>query len=216
VDSDPLLARVFEGCGVSEPRVAYIGAASDDDKQFFKMLSAYMKRSGAGEIVLAPLTGRRVNVDKTRDILASADVVFVSGGDVEAGMEALDERGVMPFLRELFEGGKPFFGLSAGSIMLAREWIVWDDPNDDSTASLFPCMGLAPIVCDTHGEDEGWEELRALMRFMNEGVLGYGITSGAGLCVYPDGRLEALGEEVHRFAKKDGRVVRESDLLPAA
>jgi peptidase E len=212
---DPVLSRAIESCGVKEPTIAYIGAASGDNKAFFKMISVFMHRAGAGEVALAPLVGKRVKIEKTRETLESADMIFVSGGDVEEGMAALAEHDMLPFLRGLHAGGKPFAGLSAGSIMLAKEWIVWDDPDDDSTASLFPCMGLARVYCDTHGEDEEWEELRALLRLVPEGMSGYGITSGAGLVVRPGGALEALGGPVHCFAKIGGRVVREPDLAPA-
>lgn len=210
---DPLLTRAIASCGVVAPSIAYVGAASGDDTRFFKMIAGLMRLSGAGDIELAPLAGRRVKLDKTRSILGRADMVFISGGDVEEGMEVLEERGMMSFLRELHEAGKPFFGLSAGSIMLARQWIVWDDPNDDSTSSAFPCMGLAPLVCDTHAEDEGWEELRALLLISPEGTTGYGIPTGAGLCVYPGGEIEALGMPVSCFAKIDRMVKRRPDLV---
>ena len=88
-------------------------------------------------MVLAELASKRAKIDKARSILERADTIFVSGGDVEEGMQVLEERGMLPFLRDLRSLGKPFFGLSAGSIMLAREWIVWDDPNDDATSSTF-------------------------------------------------------------------------------
>jgi len=213
-ERDPLLTRAIASCGVTEPSIAYIGAASGDDRQFFKMISGFMRNCGGGEVRLAELASRRARIDKTRALLEKADMVFVSGGDVEEGMEVLAEREILPFLRELHAGGKPFFGLSAGSIMLAREWIVWDNPNDDATSSTFPCMGLAQVLCDTHGEGEGWEELRALMLLMPEGTFGYGIPTGAGLCVYPDGTLEALGDPVTCFAKVDRAVKRRDDLQP--
>jgi cyanophycinase-like exopeptidase len=213
-DRDPLIMRAIAGSGVAGPSIAYIGAASGDDKSFFKMISGFMRRCGAGNVELAPLAGGRIKLDRTRSILERADMIFISGGDVEEGMEVLEERGMVPFLSELYRGGKPFFGLSAGSIMLAREWIVWDDPNDDSTSSAFPCMGFAPILCDTHAEDEGWEELRALLLISPEGTLGYGIPASAGLCVRPGGELEALGMPVSCFAKIDRMVKRRSDLMP--
>jgi peptidase E len=214
--NDSLIARAIAASGVAGPTIAYIGAASGDDKSFFKMIGDLMRACGAGDVVLAPLAGRRVKLDATRSILEKADMIFISGGDVEEGMEVLEERGMMPFLRELHAGGKPFFGLSAGSIMLAREWIVWDDPNDDSTSSAFPCMGFAPVLCDTHAESEGWEELRALLLISPEGTHGYGIPSGAGLVVRPGGELEALGAPVSCFAKIDRMVKRRSDLVPDA
>ena len=213
---DPLICRAIASCGVVEPSIAYVGAASGDDTSFFKMIAGLMRACGAGEVELAPLAGRRVKLETTRAILAKVDMIFVSGGDVEEGMEVLEERGMMPFLRELHGGGKPFFGLSAGSIMLARQWIVWDDPNDDSTSSAFPCMGFAPVLCDTHAEDEGWEELRALLLISPEGTSGYGIPTGAGLCVHPGGGLEALGMPVSCFAKIDRMVKRRPDLMPDA
>jgi len=213
-DSDRVLARAMESCGVPNPSIAYIGAASGDNKQFFSMIARFLRAFGASDVVLAPMAGKRVKIEKTKAILQSADLILVSGGDVEEGMEVVGERGMLPFLRELFDGGKPFFGISAGSIMLAKEWIVWDDPNDDATASALPCMGFAPIICDTHAEDEGWEELRALLKLAGEGTLGYGIPSGAGLRVSPDGEPEALGTPVNCFARLGGRVVRGADLEP--
>jgi len=176
------------------------------------MISAYLRRCGAERVTLAPLADRRRKLEKARAILESADMVFISGGDVEAGMEVLEERQVLPFLRELFERGKPFFGSSAGSVMLGRQWVRWEDSNDDATASPFPCMGLAPIVCDAHGEAEEWEELCTLLRLTPEGTVGYGIPTGAGLCVRPDGTLEALEAPVHRYAHRGGTAVRRADL----
>jgi cyanophycinase-like exopeptidase len=178
------------------------------------MMSSYLRRCGAGRITLAPLAGRRGKLEKTRAILESANTVFISGGDVEAGMKVLKERQVLPFLRDLFERGKPFFGSSAGSIMLGQQWVRWEDPDDDATTSLLPCMGFAPIICDTHGEAEGWEELCSLLRLTPEGTLGYGIPTGAGLCVSPDGTLEALGAPVHCYAHGGGTAVRRPDLPP--
>ena len=212
---DPLLMRILASCDVPHPSIAYVGAASGDSRPFFLMISGYLRACGAGYVTLAPLVGKRAKLEKARAILKSADMVFISGGDVEMGMKVLEERQILPLLRELFEKGKPFFGTSAGSIMLAWQWVRWEDPDDDTTASLFPCLGFAPIVCDTHGETEGWEELRTLLRLSPEGTLGYGIQAGAGLRVYPDGKLEALGAPVHCYAHSGGRVVRNADLLPS-
>jgi len=210
---DPLLARVLAGAGVPHPSIAYVGAASGDNRPFLLMLSTYLRYCGAGQVTLAPLVGKRVKLENTRAILESADIVLMSGGDVEAGIQVLEERKILAFLHELYRAGKPFFGISAGSIMLARQWVRWEDPDDDRTASLFPCMGLAPVLCDTHGEEE-WEELKALLQLAPEGMIGYGIPSGAALCVYVEGRVEALGAPVYCYTHKGGEIVRCSDLQP--
>ena len=83
-------------------------------------------------------------------------------------MRVLREKEMIGVLRRLHREGKPFFGTSAGSIMLASQWIRWADPNDEASAELFDCLGLAPVFCDTHGEDDGWEELQALLRSLSD------------------------------------------------
>lgn len=210
---DSLLAQVLD-CGSPAPTVAYIGAASHDNREFFSMIAGHMRDCGAGGVILVPLAGTRANTDKAKAVLETADMVFISGGDVESGMTLLETSGILPFLTQLHDGGKPFFGLSAGSIMLARQWIRWTDSADDTTAGLFPCMGLAPILCDTHGEADDWEELHALLRLTPEGSVGYGIPSGAGLCVTPDNSVTALAGPLHRYVHRNGKVVRLGDLAP--
>lgn len=211
---DPLLQEVVEKCGPAHPGIAYLGSASGDNRDFFGMISVLLKNAGAGEVMLAPTVGARVNLGKTLDILNHADAILVSGGDVEEGMRVLGEKHLAPCLRARYDHGTVFVGLSAGSIMLSRQWVRWPDPNDDSTAEAFACMGFAPVLCDTHGEADNWEELLALLRVGAPGAVGYGIPSGAGLCVMPEGRLRAMGESVHRFTMREGTATRITDLEP--
>ena len=213
---DPLLQHVMRQSGAARPHIAYLGAASGDAAAFRVMIGRFLKQAGAGQVTLAPLCGRRADRDRAQKVLSGADLVFVSGGDVEAGMRALREADMVGFLRELAQSGKRFFGLSAGSIMLARQWVRWEDPGDDATAERFPCLGLADVWCDTHGEGEGWEELQALLRLAPEGSVGHGIVSGTALVVSADGSVSALGGEVHRFRREAGGVVRIASLVPGA
>jgi cyanophycinase-like exopeptidase len=169
-------------------------------------------KAGAGAVVPAPLCGRRVDPEKTRRVLEDADLVFISGGDVEAGMRVVEQKGTTRLLKSLWKAGKSFFGVSAGSIMLAERWVRWSDPEDDSTAELFPCLGFAPVLCDTHGEADGWIELQAMLRLCRTGTTGFGIVSGSALAVLADGSVSALGGDVHVFRKKKTGVSREESL----
>lgn len=212
---DPLIQAVFKENGVASPLVAYVGTASADDRVFFQRVASVLREAGAGKVIHASISAYNADLKEAQEILNSADIVFISGGDVEKGMCILEEKNMVDFLRKLYERGKLFFGLSAGSIMLAKKWVRWSDPNDDSTAELFPCLGFVPIICDTHGEQDDWGELQAALR-LAEDEKAYGIVSGTAVKVYPDGEMEALGGPVHQFVRREDRVIRVSDILPVA
>ncbi len=211
---DPIIAQVIQGSGIEKPSIAYIGASSGDNLDFFKRMASYFQSAGSGEIALAPTVDYKANIDKTKKILKSADIIFVSGGDVELGMNILRHRELIDFIKELYLDGKPFFAVSAGSIMLAQEWVRWRNPDDDTTAEIFPCINVASVICDTHGEADNWEELIALLQIEKPGKIGYGIVSGNAIKVYPDGKVEALSGPVNRYIKRNSSVEKLSDLLP--
>jgi cyanophycinase-like exopeptidase len=208
---DPLLAAIFARLGMTRPSVAYVGAASGDSRVFFVWIAALLKKAGAGPVRLAALASRRADPAKAIALLRGSDLVFVSGGDVETGMGVLEKSGAGECLKEIHRSGRPFIGLSAGSIMLARRWVRWSDPADDGTAEDFPCLGLAPLVCDTHAEKEDWEELKMLLTLTRTPV-GYGIPAGAALRVAADGSLSALGVPVQRLALENGHARLLADL----
>jgi hypothetical protein len=193
---DPLLLRALSLAGKPSPSVAYVGAPSGDNRAFFLMIAGELKRAGAGDVTLVRLCGRRPDIERARDELARADLVFVTGGDVEEGMRVLETTGTVA--------------------LLARSWVRWRDPHDEASAELFPCLGIADVWCDTHGEAEGWEELASLARIMPDGSVSHGIPTGAGLVVHAGRGVEAAGGPVHRFESRAGRAVRIADLEPPA
>jgi len=213
---DPLLAGCIALAGIPSPSVAYVGAASDDDAGFFRRLAAAFRDAGAGCVHLVRLSDPQADTVLARSQLTDAHLVFVSGGDVEAGMRCLRRHALIPFLRQLHRDGKPFFGLSAGSIMLARSWIRWEDPEDDSSARRVRCIGLAPILCDTHAEDDQWEELKTLLRRLPTGTVGYGIPAGGGLRIHGRYCVAALGLPLLRFRHDPGGIRALPPLVPQA
>lgn len=211
-----LIQTIFRESGATFPRVVYLGTANGDDRGSFNRMASLFKVAGAGEVSHALISPKGADLEKAKQLLSSGDIIFVSGGDVDLGIHELTEKRMIGFLRKLYEEGKPFFGRSAGSIMLAKSWVRWRDPADDSTAELFPCLDFAPVICDTHGEQDGWEELRVALRLTKNGEIGYGIVSGAAIKVYPDGTVEGIGGAIHLFTRRWNQVIRISDLLPIA
>jgi peptidase E len=209
----------LEALGRPRPLVAYIGAASDDNRGFFAMIRGGLGPVGA-TIKLAKIASPRSPASEARALLEDCDLVFVSGGDVEHGMKVLHDRDMAGFLVALGRAGKPMFGISAGALMLAREWVRFPDEDDESTAELFPCLGLAPLHVDAHSEEDGWSELRVLVRLLHERgdaePVGYGLTRHGRLHVSVDGdrvAVKPFGTPIPRFVVRRGKVV-EAAALP--
>lgn len=211
---DPLLQGALALAGRRLPSIAYVGVASEDDAGFFRWIAAMFGAAGAGPVRLARMAARDADLDEARRVIEAADLVYITGGDVEAGMEHLRRCRMAPVLKRLYRAGKPFFGLSAGSIMLAREWIRWEDPADNSTAAPFACLDLAPVLCDCHAEEDDWEELHALLRLKPEGTLGYGIPSGGAIEVSQAGVVRASGRPAVVYEHCGGVIRRRPDLQP--
>ncbi len=195
------------------PRVAYIGAASGDDPRFFGWVAPAFQEAGAGEVVHVKTVGSAER--NARALLRSANLVFVSGGDVEAGMNALGARRLVPLLRELHASGTPFCGISAGSIMMAQEWVRWRDPDDESTAERFDCLQLAGVRVDTHGEAEGWQELVALLNLCPTGTRGYGLRAGSAIEMSADNSVQVIAGEIDVYERQEGGTARAGVLAPA-
>ena len=184
------------------------------------MLSAAFLGTGA-RVEMAKLARKTAKVSNARALLADCDLVFMSGGDVEHGMNLLNERGVADELRALARAGKPFLGISAGSIMTCKHWVRFPG-DDESKAEPFECLGIAPVHMDAHSESDNWPELRALVKLLakkDADSIGYGVPSKGCLRVElaADGKpkLKALGAEVARIAaNKAGAPVDKTPLKP--
>jgi peptidase E len=202
----PRIRTILGETGKPHPDVAYIGTANRDDASFYRFASGLIKQAGARSVPRVLLSSAKADGARARSLLRAADAVFVSGGDVKEGMRPIQDRELAPFLKGLYDSGTLFFGISAGSIMLGTHWVAWEDTNEDSSAALFDCIGIAPVVCDTHAEEDGWIELIAAMNLMKEGRTGYGIPTGGTLRVNPDGTIAALDKPVACYVKKAAGV----------
>jgi peptidase E len=196
------------------PLVAYVGTATDDNAGFFRMIRAALGTATRARIVLAKIASARASMAEARALLEECDLVFVSGGDVERGVQVLHDRDMARTLHAVARAGKPMFGISAGSLMLAREWVRFPD-DDEGRAEIFPCLGIAPVHVDAHSEEDDWSELRVLVRLLrergDESPVGYGLTRKGGLRVEVDGdgtaTLRAVGTAIPRVVVRRGRVV---------
>lgn len=202
-----VLAGAFRRTGAAVPRVAYLGAATDDAPRFAGWMEQLVAAAGPCRFELAPVVGRRAARGAARRVLEAADLVFVGGGDVELGLARLRERDLPGVLAAAHAQGVPCLGISAGAILLCRRWVRWRDPDDDASAEPFDCLGLAPILCDCHGEEDGWGELATLLRLTGGRAVGHGLRAGAAVRVARRGAVTITCGAVDRLGVRRGQVV---------
>ena len=198
--------RYHHGCvratGKRRPRIAYVGAAANDSRTFGALVRTLVL-GPAADVVTVALTRKSTPTSAVRDDLAAADLVFFTGGDVERGMQLVDERGLAPYVRELAAQGKPMEGISAGAILLGRRWVRF--PDGDARPEAFACLGVVPWSFDTHDEGDDWGELKTLARLLacsGDERLVYGIPSG-GCALFEGGVVRALGKPLVRLRCAD-------------
>jgi cyanophycinase-like exopeptidase len=197
----PYLAEAFRLTGKEEPLALYVGAASRDDLQFGAALSRILEAAGARRVLWPKLTGRKKEARRAREALAQADLVFVGGGDVEAGIHALRDVDLVGPLHAAANRGVVLAGMSAGAIMLGERWIRWPHAGaGDDEAETYECLGLVPCTVDTHGEDDDWREARSFVavraRELGKKAKAYGVPSGGAFVLNDDGTMRALGAPV--------------------
>jgi peptidase E len=210
-DMDQLVAdfrAALSECAAPSPSVAYVGTASGDDRRFFSWLKRPILRAGAGSVTLVPLASEKADAERAKAMLSEADAVFLTGGEVEDGMVWLEKHGLVGFMKELYASGKPFFGISAGCIMMGKNWVHWDVEGDDSTASLFDCLGFVPYTFDAHGEDEDWAELKCALRLMGGGAVGHGLSNGGAYTADENGNFTAFRNAPALFENRGGKIER--------
>jgi dipeptidase E len=211
--TDPITQTVFKESARISPTIAYVGTANGDNEDFFKRMAQMYREAGAFRVNHVLISPDGADLKKAQDSLNSADIIFISGGDVDRGIRVLREKNMIDCLFTLYQQGKPFFGSSAGAIMLAKEWVRWPDPDDSASAELFPCLGFASVICDCHDEEGDWEELKTALSLEEDNVKGYGLVSGSAIRVFADSRIEVLGGTIHQYVRHGKQVIRAPDIL---
>ncbi len=200
------LKDLFAELGLANPCIACIGTANGEDRAFHRYMADMFAPACITQVELVRLLGHPQGTAEARARLTACDAIFISGGEVEDGMTGIP-KDIRVLLRQLYEQGKPFISVSAGTIMLGIAWPHWDDEDTHpENAVLFDCLGFAPTIFDTHCEGEDWIELRKAVELSPEGFIGYGIPSGGMVIVRPDGTL-APTIPLDAYRNENGKAV---------
>jgi peptidase E len=217
----PFLADALKLIDNKQPRALYVGAASGDNADFGAALTNLLEAAGAHRVLWPKLARRRPQSAAARAALHEADLVFIGGGDVEAGMKVLQDAELVADFRAGAERGVMFAGMSAGAIMLGERWIRWPraDAGDDE-AETYECLAIAPCSLDTHGEGDGWRETQSFAavraRELGKKARVYAVPSGGALLARDGGALEPKGAAISVFAAQPMRKAKVEQTLTVA
>ena len=210
---DHMHDRAFALAG-ARPRVAWIGAANGDSHTWFERAAKVLRKKYSADVELARTVGE-FDAAETRRLVETAAMIYFAGGDVGLLAERMRALGLDELIRRRHAEGTLVVGVSAGAIGLTRYWVRFPDDDEDdapSQPSRFACIGALPLAIDCHDEESDWEELRALLDAWAREEPGaiveaYGIPSGGGLEIAPDGRVSRSVPKPTRLRLDGGRIV---------
>jgi len=139
---DPLVRAVFDNCGVVSPSNCVRRSCQQRQPRFFSWVSDYFMKSGSGPVRLAP-TCRRFERSLFEKTCATADAVFISGGDVEEGITS-SPGAASPLLERTVSWWQANLRSFGRQHHVGPRLGAWRD-EDDSVGCRFSCLGIANV-----------------------------------------------------------------------
>ena len=167
-------------------KAAYVGASNDNNPAYYGIFEAAMESIGVADCRMVS------NSDIT--FVEQADLILLSGGDVEKGWRIFEQNGLKELLIQRYHEGVLLVGTSAGAVQLGM-------------------LGLVPYVISAHDERDSWADLKETIRRSEKPVRGIGIPTGAGMVYHADRTIEAIRYPLHQFSIDDG-VISEKIIVP--
>jgi len=201
---DSLAERIRADLDSGKPSAAYIGASNGDQSEFYSLFVAAMESMGISDCRLVPSQPSREDIS----FLEHADLIVLSGGDVERGWQVFEQNGLKELLpRKRFDGAV-LMGVSAGAIQLGLGCL-----SNAAQPKQFDMFRFAPFYVGAHDEGNDWFDLRALVNLSQIDARAIGLPAGGGAVYYSDGTLEPLRKPLIEIVKQDS-LITENILAP--
>jgi hypothetical protein len=172
---------------------AYLGTANGDVDDYFELAQAAMQGLGIRAVHFIRTLHGLAGADL--ELLCTADVVVLSGGDPVAAMAVWEPTGIADVLRQRAAQVPRtclMIGVSAGAMQMAS-W-VWDgdrSAGSSATPQLVAGLGIAmrlPAMA-MHEEKAGWREAKTVAERVGVVV---GVPFGGIALLERDGGIQAL------------------------
>jgi hypothetical protein len=196
-DGDSLAARIRADIDSRNATAAYIGASNGDQSEFYDLFVAAMESMEISDCRLVPSQPSREDTA----FLEDADLIVLSGGDVERGWQVFEQNGLKELLpRKRFDGAT-LMGVSAGAVQLGLGYL-----SNAAQPKPFDMFRFAPFYIGAHDEGNDWFDLRALVNLAQSDARAIGLPAGGGAVYYSDGTLEPLRKPLIEIVKEDSKI----------
>ena len=194
---DTLAERIRTDLHASSPRAAYVGASNGDQPEFYSLFLGAMESMEISNCRMVPSQPSREDIS----FLENADLVVLSGGNVEQGWHVFEQNGLKELLpRKRFDGAV-LIGVSAGAVQLGLGCL-----SNAPQPKQLDMFRFAPFYVGAHDEGNDWFDLRALVNLAQSDTRAIGLPAGGGAVYYPDGTLEPLRKPLIEIVKEDAKI----------
>ena len=192
-----LAEKVRSDLDSANPKAAYIGASNGDKTEFYDLFVAAMENMEISDCRPVPSQPGREDIS----FLEEADLIVLSGGDVERGWRAFEENGLKELLpRKRFDGAV-LMGVSAGAVQMGLGCL-----SNAAQPKPLEMFRFAPFYVGAHDEGNDWFDLRALVNLSQSDARAIGLPAGGGAVYFSDGTLEPLRKPLIEIVKEDSRI----------
>lgn len=197
-DSDSLAERLRADLDTSNPKAAYVGASNGDQPEFYSLFQAAMETMGISNCRLVPSQPSREDIAFIED----ADLILLSGGDVERGWRTFEQNGLKEMLPRKRFDGVVLMGVSAGAVQLGLGCL-----SNSAHPKQIDMFRFAPFYVGAHDEENDWWDMRALVNLCQSEARAIGLPAGGGAVYYSDGTLEPLRRPLIEIVKQDSKII---------
>lgn len=195
-DGASLISRIKEHISKDRVKAAYIGASNGDEPVYYDIFCAAMSNVGINDVRM--ISALFEPEDKV--FLSEADIVLLAGGDVELGWKTFRAVGLENALRERYQSGATFIGVSAGAVQLGS--CAFNSSTIEK--EILDTFQFLPLCIGVHEEECDWTNLKELISHQKSWVCGLGIPAGGALIYYPDRSYESVYQPIHELIYVEG------------
>ena len=200
LDGVCFLNSITEGLEKDSLKAAYIGASNGDLPEFYDLFVAAMENIGIRNCRMIRSTFSK----EDQDFLETADIVLLSGGDVERGWNIFEATGLKKAISRKYEEGTILIGISAGAMQLGLCGYRDEEVQEEQ---VFDTFQFIPYIIGVHEEKSDWETLSKIILTKKGYVNGIGIPTGGGMIYHADKTVEPIRFPLYEISIKDNHTI---------